>query len=168
MSLSSCFVSLPGCSVARGDDTFLRQVFSYRCAYYDRNVQPLTRWSPQYGSLYFFSTILLFRIAGELVDDIMAVNWGTKFKASPRLVLVSLVIELWLLTLYSIAIAGLAFSLYSHGLVDSTMSAGVLFSFIGVSYYHGPRSLCTNYFAVYSVAHLCLIKLATVETIPLS
>lgn len=62
----------------------------------------------------------------------MAVNWGTKLKASPRLVLISLIIELWLLTLYSITIAGFAFFLYSHSLVDSTMAAGVLFSLIGV------------------------------------
>jgi hypothetical protein len=98
----------------------------------------------------------------------MAVNWGTMFKASPRLVLVGLVIELWLLTLYSIAIAGLAFFLYSHGLVDSTMSAGVLFSFMAASHHHGPQNLSTNSFAVCSVAHLCLITLATVETIALS
>jgi hypothetical protein len=62
----------------------------------------------------------------------MAVNWGTNFKASPRLVLISLLVELWLLTLYSITIAGLAFFLYSHDFVDSTMAAGVLFSLIGV------------------------------------
>lgn len=64
----------------------------------------------------------------------MAVHWGTKFKASPRLVLISLVIELWLLTLYSTTVAGLALFLYSHRVVDSTMSAGVLFSLMSVRY----------------------------------
>ena len=69
----------------------------------------------------------------------MAVNWATQFKASPRLVLISLVVELWLLTLYSITVAGLALFLYSNRFVDSTMSAGVLFSLMSVRYYNLPQ-----------------------------
>jgi len=62
----------------------------------------------------------------------MAVDWGTKFKASQKLVLISLIIELRVLTLYSIAVTGLALVLYSRQYVDSTMAAGVLFSLMGV------------------------------------
>jgi hypothetical protein len=74
-------------------------------------------------------------LLGWVREDAMAVNWGTKFRASPRLILISLVIELWLLTLYSTVVIGLALFLYSHQLVDSTMAAGVLFSLMDVRRY---------------------------------
>lgn len=63
----------------------------------------------------------------------MAVGWGRELKLSPQLMILVVVIELWMLTLCSFSIAGLALFLHSRRLVDSTMAAGVLFSLMGVS-----------------------------------
>jgi hypothetical protein len=95
-------------------------------------------------------------------DEMMAVTWGTKFKASPRLVLISLVVELWLLTLYSITVAGLALFLYSYRFVDSTMSAGILFSLMSVrdsGFSRNPVLTCVKSIMslIYVFAH-CLLS----------
>ena len=92
----------------------------------------------------------------------MAVDWGTKLKASQKLVLISLIVELWVLTLYSIAITGLALFLYSRQYVDSTMAAGVLFSLMGVRSYR-PRSftVLTKLQAILSLIYVlfhCLLS----------
>jgi hypothetical protein len=102
------------------------------------------------------------------VNDIMAFNWRTKLKASLRLVLIGLVIELWVLTFCSIIIIVSALFLYSHRLVDSIMAAGVLVSLISVGHWRQSRISSADCLAVLFIARLCLLKLSAVETIPLS
>lgn len=98
----------------------------------------------------------------------MAFNWRAKLKASLRLVLIGLVIELWVLTFCSIIIIVSALFLYSHRLVDSIMAAGVLVSLISVGHWRLSRISSADYLTVLFIARLCLLKLSAVETIPLS
>lgn len=98
----------------------------------------------------------------------MTVDWGSKFKPSQRFVLISLVIELWMLTIYSATVLGLAIFLYSKQLIDLTVAAGVLFSLMGVrirfpSYFLGAYEATGDPFT-----HIRPGSLSAVQTLPLS